>query len=565
MGIVLTEGVGHADGSAVVARRVCVIGAGYVGLTAAACLAHLGHRVNCVETDPHRLAMIRRYEMPIYEPGLAELVAAGRASGHLAFFAEITQALDRAELALLCVGTPPQPTGEPDLSFLASAARQVARSARNDLVVVVKSTVPPGSCEALELVCAEEAAPGISIRVASSPEFLRESRAIEDFLAPDRVVVGAENGEVSDLVASLYPPASLVIRCDRRGAELVKYASNTFLAIKVSFANEVAQLCDALGTDVGTVLAGVGADHRVGPAFLQPGPGYGGSCLPKDVAGFMAIGDSIGTRTLLAAAAEEQNAHSRDAVVAKLEMVLGSLVGRSIAVLGVAFKDGTDDTRDSPGLHIVDHLDGAGATVSAYDPLVHAELRCGRRVNSVEDAVRGADAVVITTASEEFRAIDPPTLAAAMEGNVVFDAAGVSDLPSWSAAGLTVYGVGRGTPLAFYPVVWTPLRWTHASSATGIPQCCARPTGTPEATSRPNEGYSLGLGVPSPSSSALTRRPPSALSQISHGIRPGLGIPSSVCMSLSPRNLMSTRSTCSCVTTRTPFPVCRSLSTSDCQ
>lgn len=458
------ESVGAVTG-APPRRRVCVVGAGYVGLTAAACLAHLGHHVNCVESDPRRLAMIRRQEMPIHEVGLEELVAEGRARSLLDFFSEIAPALEGAEVALLCVGTPPQATGEPDLSYLANAARQVARSAQQDLVVVVKSTVPPGSCEALELVCADEAAPGVSIRVASSPEFLRESRAIEDFLAPDRVVVGAEDDDVAELVASLYPPGSPVIRCDRRGAELVKYASNTFLAIKVSFANEVAQLCDALGTDAGTVLAGVGADHRVGPAFLRPGPGYGGSCLPKDVAGFVALGDSVGTRTLLATAAEEQNAHARQAVVGKLEMILGPLLGRTIGVLGLAFKDGTDDTRDSPGLHVVEQLERAGAEVRSYDPLVRDDLTHGVQVEDVDAAVSGADAIVITTAAEEFRSLDPKDLAAAMDGNVVFDAAGVSDLSDWSAAGLTVYGIGRGTPLWFHPVVWTPLRWTNASPA----------------------------------------------------------------------------------------------------
>jgi UDPglucose 6-dehydrogenase len=222
--------------------HVCVVGAGYVGLTAAACLAQLGHRVRCVEVDARRLAMIQRGEMPIYEPGLAELVASGRASGDLDFSAEIGPALEDAAVALLCVGTPPQPTGEPDLSHLAAAARQLAHAAIRDLIVVVKSTVPPGSCEALELVCAEEAAPGVRIRVASSPEFLRESRAIEDFMAPDRVVIGADDDEVADVVVRLYPTGSPVVRCDRRGAELVKYASNTFLAIKISFANEVAHL-----------------------------------------------------------------------------------------------------------------------------------------------------------------------------------------------------------------------------------------------------------------------------------------------------------------------------------
>ena len=445
------------------ARTVCVVGAGYVGLTAAACLARLGHRVRCVESDPRRLAMILRHEMPIYEPGLAELVAEGRAEGRLDFLSGIESALVGAEVALLCVGTPPQPSGEPDLSYLAHAARQVARCATSDLVVVVKSTVPPGSCEALELVCADEVPPGIRIRVASSPEFLRESRAVEDFLAPDRVVVGAADDDVAELVASLYPPASPVIRCDRRGAELVKYASNTFLAIKVSFANEVAQLCDALGTDAGTVLAGVGADHRVGPSFLLPGPGYGGSCLPKDVAGFVALGDSVGTNTLLAAAAEAQNTYAREAVVDKMEMILGSLAGRRIGVLGLAFKAGTDDTRDSPGVHIAEQLERRGAEVRTYDPLVATDDRTGIRVPTVGEAVLASDAVVITTASEEFSALEPRAVAAVMDGNVVFDAAGVTDLDAWSDAGLTVYGIGRGTPLGFHPVVWTPLRWTHAT------------------------------------------------------------------------------------------------------
>jgi len=454
------------DGTAKSRRKVCVVGAGYVGLTAAACLAHLGHRVSCVEIDPHRLNLLHQGVMPIHEPGLDLLVAQGRTSGQLEFFADVASALEGAEVALLCVGTPPQLTGEPDLSYLATAARDLARAARSDLIVVVKSTVPPGSCEALELVCADEARSDVRIRVASSPEFLRESRAVEDFLAPDRVVIGCEHDDVAELVAGLYPPGCPVIYCDRRGAELVKYAANTFLAIKISFANEVAQLCDALGTDSDTVLAGVGADHRVGPAFLHPGPGYGGSCLPKDVAGFVALGDSVGTQTLLAAAAEEQNTHARQAIVVKLEMILGSLAGRRVCVLGLAFKDGTDDTRDSPGVHIVEQLVAAGADVRTYDPLVASDQSAGRRMTSVAEAVLGTEAVVIATATEEYSAIDPSILAVAMDGNVVFDAVGVCDLTTWSAAGLTVYGVGRGTPLGFYPVVWTPLRWTNAPRAT---------------------------------------------------------------------------------------------------
>lgn len=443
-------------------RRLCVVGAGYVGLTTAACLAHLGHDVTCVEANPNRLEVLRSGAIPIHEPGLSDLVSQGVANGRLRWAADVAAGLGEAGIVLLCVGTPPRTCGEPDLSQLAEAARQVATAARQDLVVVVKSTVPPGSCEAIELICADEAEAGVTIRVASSPEFLRESQAVEDFLASDRVVVGAEDPEVIDLVASLYPPASRVVRCDRRGAELVKYAANTFLAIKISFANEVAQLCDALGTNASDVLEGVGSDSRIGRQFLKPGPGYGGSCLPKDVSGFIALGESAGTRTALACAAEEQNAQARRTVAARLELVVGSLNAKRVGLLGLAFKDGTDDVRDSPSLQIAEDLREAGAIVSAYDPLAPLDTTPTgvERAASALQAASEADAVVIAVDSTEYRDLDPFEVAGLMSGNVVFDAAGTCDLESWASAGLTVYGVGRGTPMAFYPVVWPPLRWT---------------------------------------------------------------------------------------------------------
>ncbi len=446
-------------------HEVCVVGAGYVGLTAAACLAHLGHRVTCVEANPHRLQVLKDGGIPIHEPGLSELVGQGVVNGRLHWAPDVASGLGTARIVLLCVGTPPRADGEPDLSQIAEAGRQVARAATSDLVVVVKSTVPPGSCEAIELICAEDALPGVTIRVASSPEFLRESRAVEDFLYPDRVVVGAEDPDVIDLVASLYPPASPVVRCDRRGAELVKYAANTFLAIKISFANEVAQLCDALGTNAMNVLEGVGSDSRIGPQFLRPGPGYGGSCLPKDVSGFVALGESAGTRTALACAAEEQNALARRSVARRLEMVIGSLKGKRIGLLGLAFKDGTDDVRDSPSIQIAEDLITSGAEVRAYDPLAPS----GSTPNGVErvplarEALEEADAVVIAVDSAEYGDLDPDEVARLMSGDVIFDAAGVCNLESWGSAGLSVYGVGRGTPMAFYPVVWPPLRWTRTT------------------------------------------------------------------------------------------------------
>lgn len=448
-----------------VPRSVCVVGAGYVGLTAAACLSHLGHNVRCLEVDPHRLGELQAGRIPIHEPGLDELVAEGMAAGRLSFLDDVDEALADAEVALLCVGTPPQPSGEPDLGHLAAAARQLARAATRDLIVVVKSTVPPGSCEALELIVAAEAPPGVQILVASSPEFLRESRAVADFLAPDRVVVGTDRREVAEVVASLYPAGSPVVHCDRRGAELVKYAANTMLAVKISFANEVARLCEALGTDAGTVLEGVGLDARIGTAFLRPGPGYGGSCLPKDVAGFRAVGEALEVPTPVADAAERQNTLARESVLDKLTLALGRLAGARVAVLGLAFKPGTDDTRDSPGLAIARRLAGAGAQLRCYDPLTGPIAGLGQWSSTPEEAVAGAEAVLITIASTELRDLDLAGLARRMAGRVVIDAAGVLDLRAAAAAGLTVYGVGRGAPLDFHAIVWAPLQWAHPAAA----------------------------------------------------------------------------------------------------
>ncbi len=444
-------------------QRICVVGAGYVGLTAAACFAHLGHYVHCIESDPARLGMLAKGEIPIHEPGLAELVQEGMSSGRLRFGNDPAEALEGAAVAFLCVGTPPRSDGEPNLTYLAEAARQLARVTDHSLALVVKSTVPPGSCEAIELVCDEVTAEGISVSVVSSPEFLRESKAVWDFLNPDRVVVGAADAQVADLVASLYPPGVPVVRCDRRGAELVKYAANAFLAVKISFANEVAALCEKLGTNSATVLEGVGLDHRVGREFLNPGPGYGGSCLPKDVSGFMAVGRSVHSPTPVVTAAAEMNLLARRSVLDKLAGSLGTLEGRRIALLGLAFKAGTDDTRDSPAIALGKALVGEGAHVVAYDPLARVDLVGMERVPSALQAARGAEALVVATAWEEFAELGPQTLGEEMAGRVICDAVGIVDLESFSEAGFVSLGVGRGEPPSFHPVVWAPLRWAHTT------------------------------------------------------------------------------------------------------
>ncbi len=438
---------------------VCVVGAGYVGLTSAACLAELGHRVRCLEADPGRLATLTAGRTPIYEPGLDELLARGLRSGRLSFTDQVTEALTEAAVVLLCVGTPPRPDGDPDLRQLGLAARQIAAAAPRDLVIAVKSTVPPGACEALELYCADTAPAGITVAVASNPEFLREGHAVEDFLAPDRVVIGAEDQAIAMLVRRLLPSDAPVVFCDRRSAELVKYAANTFLAVKVSFANEVAGLCERLGAQAATVLRGVGLDQRIGERFLDPGPGFGGSCLPKDLSGFIAVADAVGHQTPIARAAQEVNAGARHAVIEKLEHALGCLGGTRIAVLGLAFKAGTDDTRDSPGVSIVEALVNAGAAVTAYDPIAHVDELPARVASDPYAAVLGADAAVLVTAAPELAGLNPQRLRRRMAGRVLVDAAGVLDQASAQAADLDIYGVGAGMPTSFHPVVWRPLQW----------------------------------------------------------------------------------------------------------
>ncbi|MHB8457532.1 MAG: nucleotide sugar dehydrogenase, partial [Acidimicrobiales bacterium] len=297
------------------AQHVGVVGAGYVGLTAAACFAELGHVVTCVETSPERLGILERGGIPIVEEGLAELVQSNAATGRLRFTGDISEALAGAKVVFLCVGTPPRDDGDPDLRQLAEAACQAAAASTMDTILVVKSTVPPGTCEAIELLASEHVRDASTVRVASNPEFLREGRAVWDFFNPDRVVIGAGTCETAQAVSDLYPDAWQKFLCDRRSAELVKYAANTFLAVKISFANEIAGLCESLGADASLVLEAVGRDNRIGESFLVPGPGFGGSCLPKDLSGLIAVAESVGQPAALARAARDVNYLARSLLV----------------------------------------------------------------------------------------------------------------------------------------------------------------------------------------------------------------------------------------------------------
>ncbi len=441
-------------------HNVLVVGAGYVGLTSAVCLAHLGHEVLCVESNPARLRPLLQGKSPIHEEGLDELLKEGLERGNLRFVPQVQGSLDGIEVVMLCVGTPKDDMGNPDLTQLAKAAREVAAWATSDLVTVIKSTVPPGTCEAIELLCADYTEDKLKISVVSSPEFLRESQAIYDFMNPDRVVIGASNEGDALLVSELYPESDELILTDRRSAELIKYAANAFLAVKISFANEVASVCEALGADTITVLAGVGSDHRIGKEFLRPGPGYGGSCLPKDVAGFQALGDSLNVSTPLVRTAAQINNQRAGEMIDKLEMALLSLSGKTIAVWGLAFKPGTDDARDSPSLRMIDALTDKGAIVQCYDPLAKVENLRALRFDTAADALILADALVITTAWDEFARIPAKQVRSLMRGRVVLDTVGSMDLYDYERAGFTTYGIGRGVPTAFHPIIWSPLKWS---------------------------------------------------------------------------------------------------------
>ncbi len=452
-----------AHGPAGNPTNLCVVGAGYVGLTAAACFADLGHRVRCLEASPARLGLLQRGGIPIVEPGLDDLVARSVEEGRLVFTGDVDEAMRDASIVFLCVGTPPRPDGTPDLGQLERAARDVVTATGRDLVLVTKSTVPPGTGEALEILCAEVAALGQRVDVVSNPEFLRESRAVEDFFRPDRIVVGAEDPDAGRRVAALYEPGPPVVLSDRRGAELVKYASNAFLAVKISFANEIAGLCERLGTDAGPVLRGVGLDNRIGAQFLSQGPGYGGSCLPKDLSGLLAVGEAVGYTAPLAAAAEEINARARVSVVDKLETALGGLAGARVGVLGLAFKPGTDDTRDSPAVDLVRLLVERGAEVRVQDPLAAPLALPAPRVDRALDVAAGADALVVATGWSDYAALDPALFGDAMARRVVLDAVNVLPADRWRDAGFVVYGVGRGAPTSFHPVVWAPIEWALRS------------------------------------------------------------------------------------------------------
>jgi UDPglucose 6-dehydrogenase len=430
-----------------------MIGGGYVGLVSGACFAEFGVDVAVVEADPGRLAALREGRMPIYEPGLDELVRSNAAAGRLSFGDDIAAAMAGAEAVFIAVGTPTRRgDGHADLSYVYAAAEQVAHAMTGHAVVVTKSTVPVGTGRRIAEIV-RSTRPDLEFDVASNPEFLREGNAIGDFMKPDRVVIGVDTARARAVMQRLYAPIAAteapILFTGIETAELTKYAANAFLALKVTFINEMADLCERAGADVLEVAKGIGMDARIGPRFLQPGPGFGGSCFPKDTLALVRIAQEAGAPSRLVETVVAVNDARKSGMAARVIAACGGSVrGKTIAVLGLTFKPETDDMRDSPAIPIVARLAEDGAAVRAYDPegmqaarplLPPSVTYCA----DAHDAARGADALVLVTEWNQFRALSPARLAAEMSGRVLIDLRNVYDPTAMRQAGFVYTGIGR--------------------------------------------------------------------------------------------------------------------------
>ena len=425
-----------------VREPIAVIGTGYVGLVTAAGFAELGSDVWCVDVDADKIARLQRGEVPIYEPGLAESLERNRERMH--FSTELAPALEHARLLCVAVGTPPTYSGDADLSAVHAVVESMPQSDRHALVM--KSTVPVGTGASIKRIFAEHGKSGFAY--VSCPEFLKEGSALEDFLNPDRVVIGDDGTWAGDAIAELYGPLDApVVRTDIASAEMVKLAANAFLATKISFINEIANVCEETGADVLEVARGMGLDQRIGKHFLKPGIGFGGSCFPKDVSALKQLAGNSGYHFQLLTAVIEVNELQKRRVVGKLQKHLGSLVGKRIALLGLAFKANTDDMREASSLVLSARLQADGATVSAYDPVAEAEARkmmTGVRfADTVLEAVEGADACILVTEWPEFATLDWSELKKRMAGDLLVDGRNFADRDAVLAAGFIYEGIGR--------------------------------------------------------------------------------------------------------------------------
>lgn len=444
--------------------NVCVVGAGHVGLVAGACLAEIGHRVVCVDDDSAKVGVLQSGGMPIYEPHLEELIQRNRAEGRLTFTHRIEEGLEKALAVFICVGTPPLENGEADLSAVEKVARQVAQVAESYKLIVEKSTVPVQTGRWIERTLKLYNSTGLEFDVASNPEFLREGSAVEDFLHPDRVVIGVQNQRAEKLLRELYTPIvqgtfscplhhpCLRVRpvplliTDIESAELIKHASNSFLAMKISFINAVADICERVGADVKRVAEGMGLDQRIGPSFLNAGIGFGGFCFPKDLQAFVKIAEKLGYDFALLREVERINLNRAGLVLQKLRDRLWILKGKRIGVLGLSFKPNTDDIREAPAIRIIRLLQQEGAGVQAYDPKAmgnaEAELRGVLFCRDAYGVAEGAEAIVVATEWPEFKELDFTRIKATMRRPLLIDGRNLYDKASMLTLGFEYVGIG---------------------------------------------------------------------------------------------------------------------------
>ncbi len=431
-------------------RKLCVIGSGYVGLVTGTCFADLGNNVTLVDIDERKIELLLAGKMPIYEPGLAEVVQRNTEAGRMHFSTSYAEGLQGAEFVFICVGTPSGVDGEADLQYVRAAAQTIAETMDHPLIVINKSTVPVGTGDWTTEIIERKQPQPIDFAVVSCPEFLREGSAIADFMQPDRTVLGSSDLAAAEKVAELYAPLSApVVITDIRTAEMIKYASNAFLATRISFINEISIICERLGADVTEVARGMGFDKRIGPHFLQAGIGFGGSCFPKDVKALANMAQTHGMHPQLLNAVMEINAFQRRQITLKArEMLEGSLNGKTIAILGLAFKQNTDDTRESPSLTVARSLLNEGAVVKAYDPVAmqnaSQELPGLLLCDNAYDAAEEADALLILTPWNEFKHLDMRRVHQSMKRPIMIDGRNMYNPDELRLLGFEYRGVGRG-------------------------------------------------------------------------------------------------------------------------
>lgn len=431
--------------------NICVIGTGYVGLVTGSCFAEFGLNVTCVDNDEQKIALLQKGTSPIFEPGLEEMVKRNLREGRLVFTTEIDKAVEKSLVIFIAVGTPPKKDGSVDMTYIDEVARKIGENLNGYKVIATKSTVPVGTGERIRKVIQQYERKKVNFDIVSNPEFLREGAAIEDFMRPNRVVIGAASEQAMAIMKDLYSPLYLIeapfVITNIETAEMIKYASNAFLATKVSFINEIANICEKVGADVNVVAKGMGLDQRIGSKFLHAGPGYGGSCFPKDTLGIAKIAEKYGYRFEIVRSVMKVNEKQKERMVAKVKEALGNLKGKTIAVLGLSFKPNTDDMREAPSLKIISSLQRGGAKIRAYDPKA---MEVARKIfKKIEygkdpyDVAKGSDALLIITEWNQFRNLDLKRLQKIMKSPVFLDFRNIYEPAKMREMGFKYFAVGR--------------------------------------------------------------------------------------------------------------------------